>query len=639
MKASEIAAALTFGGKNSGGGGGGGGESTVAWKPSVNVDGEISWQKTSSATPPATQNIKGPQGEKGDTGEQGPQGETGPQGEQGPQGETGAAGEDGVSPTVEVGTVQTVEPTVSADVEASDTATGIALNFKIPRGETGLTGPTGPTGPRGLKGDKGDTGADGKSFTIEAAYATEAELRAAHPTGQAGEAYLVGNTPSPDLYIWLPEMGDWYDQGPIAGVKGDKGDTGETGEAGFSPVVNITKSDNATRITITDENGTSTAIVYDGKDGKSFTIMSQYASYEELITEHPTGSNGEAYLVGTDNNPVLYIWTDDAWKNAGHISGVKGDDGFSPVITENEGNTGDIYKLDITDAAGTFTTPNLKGAGATPDAALSDTSTNSVQNKVVKGALDAKQSKELSTALQIGDIRVTEVEQALSALNEKAVTVDSALSGTSENPVQNKVVKQAFDELDIPENTSDLNNDAGFINVNVDNLTNYYKKSQIDTALGNKQDTLTFDSTPTSGSSNPVTSGGVESALAQKQNALTFDSTPTTGSTNPVTSGGVKSALDSAGADKVAVMASATLTATGWSNKTQTLSITGLKSTYGGVVGLASGVSDAIKTAAAVAKIDILAVADGSMTFTCVNIPTVDIPISIEIVRGGVLSG
>ena len=37
---------------------------------------------------------------------------------------------------------------------------------------------------------------------------------------------------------------------------------------------------------------------------------------------------------------------------------------------------------------------------------------------------------------------------------------------------------------------------------------------------------------------------GLSAALAGKQNTLTFDSTPTTGSTNPVTSGGVKTALN-----------------------------------------------------------------------------------------------
>ena len=58
-----------------------------------------------------------------------------------------------------------------------------------------------------------------------------------------------------------------------------------------------------------------------------------------------------------------------------------------------------------------------------------------------------------------------------------------------------------------------------------------------------KQDALTFDQTPTSGSYNPVTSGGVANALAAKQDTLTFDTAPTQDSTNPVTSGGVYTAI------------------------------------------------------------------------------------------------
>lgn len=58
-----------------------------------------------------------------------------------------------------------------------------------------------------------------------------------------------------------------------------------------------------------------------------------------------------------------------------------------------------------------------------------------------------------------------------------------------------------------------------------------------------KQDTLTFDQTPTSGSYNPVTSGGVANALDAKQDTLTFDTAPTQDSTNPVTSGGIYTAI------------------------------------------------------------------------------------------------
>ena len=63
-------------------------------------------------------------------------------------------------------------------------------------------------------------------------------------------------------------------------------------------------------------------------------------------------------------------------------------------------------------------------------------------------------------------------------------------------------------------------------------------------ALSAKQNTLTFDSTPTAGSTNPVTSGGVKTALDGKMNNKTIDSTPTANSTNLVTSGGVKTALN-----------------------------------------------------------------------------------------------
>lgn len=104
----------------------------------------------------------------------------------------------------------------------------------------------------------------------------------------------------------------------------------------------------------------------------------------------------------------------------------------------------------------------------------------------------------------------------------------------------------------------------------------------IDDLKESKQDKLTFDTAPTAGSNNPVTSGGIKSALDTKENAadaeevyasvseklknlssetsaltsrtnqletdkqdkLTFDATPTANSANPVTSGGVKSALD-----------------------------------------------------------------------------------------------
>lgn len=197
--------------------------------------------------------LTGPQGPKGDRGETGPQGLTGPQGVQGiqgptgptgprgevgPQGEQGIQGEKGVSgqaATIELGTINTGDAGSDVIITNSGTTTAAVWNITIPRGAPGApgakgdrgdAGPTGPQGPAGAKGDKGEAGKDGTGVTIKGSYASEEALKAAHPTGIAGDAYLVAG----NLYVWSGE--DWTNVGEIKGPKGDKGDTGATGPAG-----------------------------------------------------------------------------------------------------------------------------------------------------------------------------------------------------------------------------------------------------------------------------------------------------------------------------------------------------------------------------------------------------------------------
>jgi hypothetical protein len=148
-----------------------------------------SWEDIGEFVGP--QGPEGPQGPQGDPGEQGEQGEAGPQGEPGPEGAQGPAGEAG-----------------------KDGA----------QGDIGPAGPQGEAGPAGAKGDKGDQG-DG--LTILGHYDTEADLRAAHPTGKTGDCYLVGEG---FLYTWNGE--DWINVGKLQGPKGDQGDQGEIGPAG-----------------------------------------------------------------------------------------------------------------------------------------------------------------------------------------------------------------------------------------------------------------------------------------------------------------------------------------------------------------------------------------------------------------------
>lgn len=68
--------------------------------------------------------------------------------------------------------------------------------------------------------------------------------------------------------------------------------------------------------------------------------------------------------IDTTTNSLIVELSDGSTKNAGVLpKGEKGDKGFSPTITENPDNTNEIYKLDVTNEDGTFTTPNLKGTG------------------------------------------------------------------------------------------------------------------------------------------------------------------------------------------------------------------------------------------------------------------------------------
>ena len=83
----------------------------------------------------------------------------------------------------------------------------------------------------------------------------------------------------------------------------------------------------------------------------------------------------------------------------------------------------------------------------------------------------------------------------------------------------------------------------GNLNTHAENTIKHITAAER-TAWNAKQNALTFDTTPTEGSTNPVTSGGVKAALDDVQSGLVLDDTPTANSSNLVKSGGVKSALD-----------------------------------------------------------------------------------------------
>ena len=141
----------------------------------------------------------GPKGEKGDQGDTGPAGAVGPQGPQGLKGDTGAVGPQGP---------------------------------KGDRGDPGATGPQGPIGAQGPQGPQGDKGDVGEGFQLLGIFPTLPDLQAAHPAGNAGDAYAVGTAADNTVYIW--SNGVWADVGNLQGPKGDPGATGPQGPKGDS---------------------------------------------------------------------------------------------------------------------------------------------------------------------------------------------------------------------------------------------------------------------------------------------------------------------------------------------------------------------------------------------------------------------
>ena len=97
-------------------------------------------------------------------------------------------------------------------------------------------------------------------------------------------------------------------------------------------------------------------------NGQTLTINTKDSGV--LTMTFPTPKDGVSVtdIDVNANNQIVFTMSDGSEFISGKIPTVKGDPGFSPIITENANNTDKIYKLDIATADSTFTTPNLKGA-------------------------------------------------------------------------------------------------------------------------------------------------------------------------------------------------------------------------------------------------------------------------------------
>lgn len=136
--------------------------------------------------------------------------------------------------------------------------------------------------------------------------------------------------------------------------------------------------------------------------------------------------------------------------------------------------------------------------GVDVDNALSATSTNPVQNKVVKAALDKKAGTAVATTSANGlmskadKTKLDDIE-----MGANKTTIDSAMSGSSVNPVQNKVIKQYIDDK-VASAGSNITVDATLDAASTNPVQNKAVKAAIDakadkTALDSKADKSALD--------------------------------------------------------------------------------------------------------------------------------------------------
>ena len=158
-----------------------------------------------------------------------------------------------------------------------------------------------------------------------------------------------------------------------------------------------------------------------------------------------------------------------------------------------------------------------------------------VSSKAVNIDLSGYTTDSEHTALST---RVTTAEGEIDTLQSKMTTAETKLNGIASGAQVNvieavKVNGTALTptskvvDITVPTNNNQLTNGAGYVTASgsVASATSATKATQdasgnvitttyaTKTELNSKQNTLTFDSTPTSGSTNPVTSGGVYSAI------------------------------------------------------------------------------------------------------------------------------
>lgn len=298
----------------------------------------------------------------------------------------------------------------------------------------------------------------------------------------------------------IGDNGNWYigdtDTGISAkGTKGDPGKNGKDGDSGVfvSETESATPPESANVWVVIAPTGEQTYILVPDKlryvNGRLQLMCGDETVGDPVIIgtgSGGTGADGVTFTPSVSADGVI-SWTNDGGKDNPAPVNIKGNSGTDGVgiqsvvqTTTSTADGGDnIITVTLTNGnTATFTVKNgSKGsdgssATVTVDSALSDSSTNPVQNKVIKAELDKKIETVPSAGANIvGGIKADDATAADTQPVRKGtdgklytaptsggttITVDSEMSDTSTNPVQNKVAKAYMDKFKATVRTANI---------------------------------------------------------------------------------------------------------------------------------------------------------------------------------------
>lgn len=189
------------------------------------------------------------------------------------------------------------------------------------------------------------------------------------------------------------------------GLQGETGNDGEDGEDGFSPVVYLTKSGKVTTFSVTDAEDTYSVEINDGEDGnpgQDATPDLITVDYSDLT--FPVAAGTMCYHSGLLYKANQAIATSEEW-TAAHWTQTTIEEEHLSLKTEinsvhqvpSGGSSGQV----LGKASGTDYDVEWKtvSGGGTVDSSLSDSSTNPVQNKVITGVINQISDKNVSQNL------------------------------------------------------------------------------------------------------------------------------------------------------------------------------------------------------------------------------------------------